>query len=129
MSVPSELPSDLEKNQEDGSPEPEDNFSEISFPDELASQVEEQVQEERSNYGGGMMMSWGTGYQKGLKLGPESPRWKKNEDQLTVATSAVEYQVSILSNASTAFYDRECKRLESEVMEQREARVKMEAEL
>ena len=73
-------------------------------------------------------MTWGTGFQKGLKLGPESPRMA-DADKLTVATSAVEYQNSILSNASTSFYSRECKRLEAEVQEQREARAKLEEEL
>jgi hypothetical protein len=59
-----------------------------------------------------MVMTWGTGFQKGLKLGPESPR---NADKLTVATSAIEYQASVTSNASTGFYSQECKRLEAAV--------------
>jgi hypothetical protein len=63
----------------------------MSFPDDLASQNIEQTQEEKSNYGGAMLMTWGSGYQKGLKLGPESPRFTNNDDTLTVATSAVEY--------------------------------------
>lgn len=76
-------------------------------------------------------MTWGTGFQKGMKLGPsDSPRFNRNEDdKMTVATSAVEYQMSILSNASTGFYDRECKRLESEVIEQRVAREQLVAQL
>jgi hypothetical protein len=41
----------------------------------------------------------------------------------------MEYQASILSNASTGFYSRECRRLEAAVLEQREAREKLEAEL
>jgi hypothetical protein len=129
VSVPSELPSELEKNEDEASPLPEENISEISFPDELASQGEEQVQDEKSNYGGAMLNTWGSGFQKGMKLGPESPRWNKNDDKLTVASSAVEYQASIVSNASTAFYSRECKKLESDVKEQRNARQKLMAEL
>ena len=73
------------------------------------------------------MMTWGTGFQKGLKLGPESPRLA-DADKLTVATSAVEYQNSIHSGA-TSFYSRECKRLEAEVQEQRDARAKLEEQL
>jgi hypothetical protein len=64
-----------------------------------------------------------------MKLGPESPRYINNDDKLTVATSAVEYQMSILSNASSGFYSRECKRLASDVREQREAREKLMVEL
>ena len=74
-------------------------------------------------------MTWGTGFQKGMKLGPEQSPRLANADKLTVATSAVEYQNSIISNASTGFYSRECKRLEHAVQEQREARVQLEAEL
>jgi hypothetical protein len=76
-----------------------------------------------------MLMTWGTGFQKGMKLGPESPRWNNNDDKLTVATSAIEYQASILSNASTGFYSRECKRLESDVKDQQDAREKLTEEL
>ena len=101
----------------------------MSFNDDIGSLPEEQtILDAQSNVGGGMMMTWGTGFQKGMKLGPESPRLA-NADQLTVATSAVEYQNSIISNASTGFYSRECKRLEAEVQEQREARARLEEQL
>lgn len=52
----------------------EDNISEITFPEENVSETDREHQETMSNVGGGMMMTWGTGNQKGLKLGPETPR-------------------------------------------------------
>jgi hypothetical protein len=61
----------------DNPPEEEDNISEISFTDILASQVQEDQQthlDGASNVGGPMMMTWGTGFQKGLKLAADTPR-------------------------------------------------------
>ena len=91
---------------------PEENVSEISYQDELASQGDVTAYEEtQSNVGGGMLMTWGTGFQKGMKLGPGGDKLA-DMDKMTVATSALEYQCSLVSNASTGFYSRECKRLE-----------------
>lgn len=126
-SVPSEIPTRVVEKTP--SKVPEENVSEISYQDELASQGDVTAYEEtQSNVGGGMLMTWGTGFQKGMKLGPGGDKLA-DMDKMTVATSALEYQCSLVSNASTGFYSRECKRLEQAVQEQRMAREKLEAEL
>jgi hypothetical protein len=111
-----------------------DNKSCLSYQDDLASLPDEfaattfDKEDRMSNIGGGMLMTWGTGFQKGLKLAYSPSR---TADKLTVATDhcTADYQSSVLSNASTGFYSRECRRLEQAVMEQRDAREKLEADV
>jgi hypothetical protein len=81
-----------------------DNGSEISFDDDNQSEGKEDqsanLLSDNKNLGGGKLMSWGTGYQKGIKLGYQSPeekarekmawestKYKLQDDRLTVATS------------------------------------------
>jgi len=45
------------------------------------------------------------------------PEFKLYDDRLTVATSNDKDHVSMVSNASTGFYSRECQRLEAAVNE------------
>lgn len=122
---------DLDEN---GSPDAE-NLSEVSFNDDLNLSEGREDQSsmalvDTKNIGGGKLLSWGTGYQKGMKLGYQSPeekhrekiawesqnnKYKLQEDRLTVATSNDKDAISMVSNASTGFYSQECKRLEDAV--------------
>ena len=68
--VEQELQEAVEENLE----EEQQVHSEVSFEDAM-SQEEDQAEEAMSTIGGGKMMTWGTGYQKGLKLGPDSQQW------------------------------------------------------
>ena len=54
------------------------------------------------------------------------PEFKLYDDRLTNATSEVKDHISVVSNASTGFYSRECQRLEAAVEECRQTRLKLE---
>jgi hypothetical protein len=97
---------DIQENDSPNeSPENElDNGSEVSFDEDNLSEGKEDqaanLLNDNKNLGGGRLMSWGTGYQKGMKLGYQSPeekvrekmawestKYKLQDDRLTVATS------------------------------------------
>lgn len=61
------------------------NVSEISFEEDKVSEGEKEpisgqvTLYDAKNIGGGKMLSWGTGYQFGLKQGYQSPEEKQRE--------------------------------------------------
>ena len=98
----------IEVDDQEESPENEKEFgSELSFNDDFNMSEGNEDQSanllvtDNKNIGGGKLLSWGTGYRKGMKLGYQTPEEKEREkqamvskkyrigqdDRLTVATS------------------------------------------
>ena len=57
------------------------------------------------------------------------PEFKLHDDRLTSITSNQPDHVSVVSNASTGFYSRECQRLEAAVEECKQTRLKIEKQV